>query len=172
MRYLRPTYHEPRWTTKRRPRRAVTLTEIIVACTLLASTMALVIPMTLRLARVQRTTHEAHLAQQELSNQMDYLTTLPREALESAAEQLSLHADTAEQLAEAHLTASVTTEAPDPHDAGFRIQRELTWTNSLGHRMPPRRLTSWVYPPWDDLAGTPPTGEASPCYEPSGAAYR
>jgi hypothetical protein len=143
-------------------RRGVTLTELIVACTLLASSMTVVIPMTFRLARVRQTTQEAYLAQQELANQMDFLTTLPLEALESTAKQLPLHPGTAEQLADAHLTAGVTKGPPDLGDAGHRIRLELTWTNSLGHRMAPRRLTSWVYPPRDDPFVTTPTDEASP----------
>ena len=149
-------------TNHRTRRRGITLTEVIVSCTLLASSMTVVIPMTFRLAHVRRTTHEGQLAQQELANQMDFLTALPREQLQSAAAQVKLHPSTAQQLADAQLTASVTKGVPDPSDAGRRIQLELTWTNSLGHPMAPRRLTSWVYPPGEDRTVTPPAVEDSP----------
>ena len=59
------------------PRRGTTITELVVACTLLSSLMLFVVPSAIRNGRMQQMIRHDRIAMDEVTNQLDRLAQLP-----------------------------------------------------------------------------------------------
>lgn len=70
-------------------RSGTTLTEMIVAATLMASTMAIVAPLTVRTGRLWQDSRRHQLVMDELSNELERLTRLPAEQRKRAIADLT-----------------------------------------------------------------------------------
>ncbi len=121
-------------------RQGVTITETIVACTLLASLMAVFVPTVVSNQRIQRGMWRRQIAHDELANQLERLQSLPFDQLPAAVDALALSARAIESLPDAQLTGEISEQ-----EEGLRLTVQLDW-NSPGQRTRPIRLVTWVYP--------------------------
>ena len=117
-------------------RRGFTMTELIVAATLLISVLSVAAPWVVRNGRIRHDARRQLVALDELSNQIDRLTALDQTALRQALDQLQPSADTQRVLPNAVFEAKVVTDA-----AGRRLALGLSWDRP--GNPPPLTLVGW-----------------------------
>ena len=125
-------------------RRGFSLIELIVAATLLISAMSVVAPLAVRSARLQQDSQHYQLALDELSNQLEWLTSLDAEALETALAELTPSSTVRDVLPNPVLGAETIVD-----DDGRRLVLQLQW-DRVGPALP-LTLVAWLEPP-----ATPP----------------
>ena len=81
----------------------------------------------------------SRIALDELSNQLDHLTTLSANELSSAVDSLQLMSTAAQRLPDARLTARLT-----PGPAASRLAVSIAWKNGPATPMRPLTLVAWV----------------------------
>lgn len=124
-----------------RDRRGLNSIEVIVALTLLTSVLALATPLIVAHGRLVKQQRSYRLALDELSNQLERLSTLPAGDLPAAIESL-----TPSQFAERHLPeATLRGELADV-EFGRRVTLEVVWDEPNRHGAPVR-LTAWIASP-------------------------
>jgi len=122
------------------PRRGTTITEFVVACTLLGSLTALVVPSAVRIRRLQQTIRHDRIAMDEVTNQLDRLTQLPLDQLRQEVDGLTPSEFAVSGLPNPKLTGTLQ----DSED-GYRLSLEISW-DSPGRRVAPLVMATWVYP--------------------------
>ena len=120
-----------------RSRRGLSITEVVVAATLVVSMIGIVVPVTVRIGRVWQSTRQYRLACNELSNQMELLTSISETQCEA---ELS-HLKTSDMLAEALPGACLQGELVRDHD-GTRLVLSLDWER--GSKSVPIALVGWL----------------------------
>ena len=125
-------------------RSGFTLVELIVTMVLLGVVMTTVVPL-LGWVNVQRRAPDARLfAVQETANILERFTIRDwDEITQESADTIEISDHTAELLKEPSL--KVTVQEMDSELPSRRISVELSWNNRAGDRVPPARLTSFVY---------------------------
>ena len=131
-------------------RSGTTLTELVVACTLLGSFVAVVVPATVRVGRLQQSLRQERIALDELTNQLDRISLLPIDQISDELETLKASEPTASSL----LTPKLSGEMDESQD-GYRIVLNITWDGS-GRRDAPLAMSTIVYPKPN------PSGEEEP----------
>lgn len=126
----------------KRQRNGVTLTEIIVAAVVLVATMGLIGRATIGAGRTWQTGRLHALAIDELVNQLDRLTSLDGEELDTALVELEVSEDVAKSLDNAVLTSEVIED-----HLGRRLRLELTWQRNAVAK--PLSLVGWLKPSSD-----------------------
>ena len=114
--------------------------DLLVSFTLLAAAMSIVSPLVVRHGHLLRSQRNYRLALDELSNQMEHLTTLPPDKLSDAMQQLAPMSFVAERLNGAKLSGEIR-----PAENGSQITLQLSWNETTG-RNSPVMLTTWVFP--------------------------
>src|SRR3954465_14988192 len=105
MRFERPT--DRNCCSTRRPRRAASTLEVIVALTLLLSVLSLSVSLIMRHGHLLTAQRHYRQALDELSNQMDGRAALPADEVPQAVKQLSLSQFAAARLSAAKLSADL-----------------------------------------------------------------
>ena len=118
-------------------RRGLTLTEVVVAATLVVSMIGLVTPLTVRIGRVWQSTRQYRLAFNELANQMELLTSLGVSRCDAALADLKPSASTAESLPDARLKGELIRDQD-----GTRLILSLDWDR--GSNSVPLTLVGWL----------------------------
>ena len=137
------------------PRAGISLIELVIACLLISSVAASVVPTVSWIMRERRAAHQRQAATEELANLMDLLTRQPWEEISpERAQQLGLAPEIQSQLPGAQLVATVDTQ-----QEAKRIQLALAWSHDTGPPATPVKLTTWVYPA--------SVQDASPAQEPA-----
>lgn len=127
---------------QRRARRGSMLTELVVAGGLLVTAMGLVATTLAAGRKLQRIEQERIVAVDELSNQLEQLTALPRESLQAALDKLQPSEWAAEILDEAELSADIVDDA-----YGARLELQLNWRrlgDDQAGRSPPLTVVGWL----------------------------
>ncbi len=134
------------WTTGsiKRRRCAISALEVIVSLTLLVSVLGLSASLIVHHGRLLVTQRHYRQALDELSNQLDRLTSLPADDVPHAVEQISVSPFAAARLSGAKLSAELK-----PADVGQRITLRLTWKEL--HEQS-ETMTGWVLPRTGGLA--------------------
>ena len=122
-----------------RHRRATTLTEMIVAFVLTTSLLSMAVPMVVRNIRLQVSSRHERVALEELSNQLDRLTSASTGSLRQELMELE-----PSEFAESTLPSPSLQGTVQEDEGGLRISLELTWEET-GRDQAPLRLTTWVY---------------------------
>lgn len=120
------------------PRRATTMLEVIVSLTLLMSVMSISLPLIFRHGHLLVAQRHYRQALDELSNQLDRLTSLNETDLDKALKQLSPSPFVAARLSNAKLRGE-----SQPADGGQRVTLQLTWTDPHEERV---TMTGWLFP--------------------------
>jgi hypothetical protein len=118
-------------------RLGLSATEVIVAATLLLSMLGLVVPTTMRAARISRDARHYQIAMNELSNQFEYLSCLSETERANALPKLQISDQSRQSLANAHLAASLATG-----EDGVRITLSINWDRGVNAK--PLQLTGWL----------------------------
>ena len=118
-------------------RRGLTLTEVVVAATLVVSMIGLVAPLTVRTGRVWQSTRQYRLAFNELANQMELLTSLGVSRCDAALADLKPSESTAETLPDARLEGKLIRDQD-----GTRLILSLDWDR--GSNSVPLTLVGWL----------------------------
>ena len=121
-------------------RRGTTITEFVVACTLLSSLMLLLVPSAIRIGRVQQTLRQERIAMDEVTNQLERLTLYPLDQLPQKVDQLTPSELAASRLPDAELRGAL-----ERSEDGYRLALEISW-NSPGRREAPLKVATWIYP--------------------------
>lgn len=116
-----------------------TVTELIVAATLLVVVMSVVTPLTVRSNRLWQDSRHHRLAMDELSNQLERLVGLRASNLATAVEQLALAPHIQATLPSPVLSAETLTD-----ESGTRVVLHLNW-DQLG-KSHPMTLVGWIDP--------------------------
>ena len=120
-------------------RNGTTLTEMIVAATLMASTMAIVAPLTVRTGRLWQDSRRHQLVMDELSNELERLTTLTPPQRERAIAELAPPDHLQASLPSATLTAETICDAD-----GTRLLLSMNWDRP--GKPKPVTLVGWLDP--------------------------
>jgi len=128
--------------------------DLLVSFTLLVSVLTVATPLVVRHGRLLKSHRDYRLALDELSNQLDRLTTLPTDELPQAIKQLSLSTFLTERLPGAELRGEL-----QPAEFGMRVTLKLSWNETQRHSAPVS-LAAWVIP------ATPRPGSAPAEVEP------
>ena len=135
---------------QRDKQRGFTLTELVVASSLLVAVMAMVAPLTVRSGRLWQESRHQQLAMDELSNQLERLTALDAEARTAALPQLA----PSELVTAALPWATIQAETVrDEH--GTRLVLRLNWDGRGNPSRPSSSLTlvGWLDPMPSDASG-------------------
>lgn len=127
-------------TTRRRLRPGVSSIELLVAFTLLTTTMAVSVPLVVRHGRLLESARQYRIALEELSNQLDRLTALPENELQAALRRLAPSQFTASRLPGAEMSGEL-----QPADIGRRIVLQIVW-NEPQRSAAPVTLAAWILP--------------------------
>lgn len=128
-------------TTKIR-RCGTTMTELVVAATLMVSTMAIVAPLTVRTGRLWQDIRHHQLAMDELSSELERLVSLTSEQREQAIADLVPTDDLQASLPSPTLSAETIRDAD-----GTRLRLSMNWTRA--GKPKPVTLVGWL----DSLPG-------------------
>ena len=120
-------------------RRGALAIEVLVACSLLLAMIGLMATLTSRIGGIVKETRYYRLAINELSNQMERLSSMERTECESALEHLSVSPEIRESLDEAQFQGRLLDDSD-----GVRIVLELNW-NRNGPAVPVS-LVGWLKP--------------------------
>lgn len=134
------------YTDPRRLRRAASLIELLVAFTLLTTVLSVSTQMLVRHNRLLAAHRNYRIALDELSNQIDRLSTLPADELPRAMSQLAPSTFATERLPGAELTGQLA-----PAAIGAHLILKLSW-NEPQRRHSPVALATWIF------ASTPAAG--------------
>ena len=118
-------------------RHGSTATEVIVAATLLLSMIGVVVPTTVREGRIWRDARHYQIATNELSNQLEYLSSLSEAERAVALTRLQVSEQNQQNLENASLVASLAQEAD-----GVRLTLMLDWDR--GAPSQPVKLVGWL----------------------------
>lgn len=118
-------------------RRGLTLTEVVVAATLVVSMIGLVAPLTVRFGRVWQSTRQYRLAFNELANQMELLTSQGVSGCDAALATLKPSTSTAKSLPDARLEGELVRDQD-----GTRLILSLDWDR--GSKSVPLTLVGWL----------------------------
>jgi hypothetical protein len=118
-------------------RNGTTLTEMIVAATLMASTMAIVAPLTVRTGRLWQDSRRHQLVMDELSNELERLATLAPPQRERAIAELAPPDHLQASLPSATLTAETIRDAN-----GTRLLLSMNWDRP--GKPKPVTLVGWL----------------------------
>ncbi len=118
-------------------RNGTTLTEMIVAATLMASTMAIVAPLTVRTDRLWQDSRRHQLVMDELSNEFERLATLAPLQRERAIAELAPSDHLQASLPSATLTAETIRDAD-----GTRLLLSMNWDRT--GKPKPITLVGWL----------------------------
>ncbi len=144
-----PIRHPGPRETLPRLRGAVISVEVLVAFTLLTTLMAVAVPLVVRHGRLLVAARHYRLAVDELSNQLERLTSLPVDQV--AAELGNL---TPTDFTASHLPGAELNGQWQPADVGGRVVLHIVW-DDRPRRAAPLSMAAWVFPP---PAATPATG--------------
>ena len=133
---------------KHKSRRGVSVTEVLIAATLVVSTIGLFAPMSVRIGRVWQSTRQYRLAFNELANQMELLTSLGVARCEAALPSLTLSSKIADAMPGSQLNGEMVSD-----EDGTRLILSLNWDR--GSQSEPLSLVGWI-----EIAPTPETKEA------------
>lgn len=120
-------------------RRGVTFAELIVAAALLIGGMSLVGQLTVTNGRLLQQSRQHRLALDEISNQLEWLTTLDGEDLALAIEDLAPSDTAVSALANPTLNAELVED-----DDGSRLTLSIQWEKPQPSA--PIKLTAWIRP--------------------------
>ncbi len=135
-----PINLEVRSSSRWRPRQALSSIEVLVAFTLLTTVLSVSAPLLIRNSRLIVAQREYRVALDELSNQLDRVTTLSPNELPAAMDHLAPSDFVTTRLPGAKLSGGL-----EPSDLGTRLTLKLSWDDP-GHRRTPIVLSAWVYP--------------------------
>ena len=121
-----------------RPRLAVSMLEVVISLSLLTTSLSVSLPMIVRHGHLLIAQRHYRQALDELSNQLDRLTSLDTLKLDQALKQLSPSPFVAARLSNARLQGEVKSD-----DAGQRVTLHLTWDDPREERV---TMTGWVFP--------------------------
>ena len=96
------------------PRAGTTITELLVACTIVGTLLTTTVPVLVRTGRLSRELSRHRLALDELSNQLDRLTLLPLDELKPSLNALTLDESVAAHLSRGRITRRARTGAAWP----------------------------------------------------------
>ena len=122
---------------KFRSRRGLSITEVVVAATLVVSMIGIVVPLAVRIGRVWQSTRQYRLAYNELSNQMELLTSIGESQCAAELSQLKI----SDKLTDALPGARLQGELVRDHD-GTRLVLSLDWER--GSKSVPIALVGWL----------------------------
>ena len=122
---------------KHKSRRGVSITEVLIAATLVVSTIGLFAPMSVRIGRVWQSTRQYRLAFNELANQMELLTSLGVARCEAALPSLKLSSQIADALPDSQLNGELVSD-----EDGTRLILSLNWDR--GSESEPLSLVGWL----------------------------
>ena len=117
-------------------KRGVSLTEVVVAATLLVSMIGLVAPLTARFGRIWQTTRVHRLGVNELANQMDNLKRMDAASCNAALTELKCSAAIMHSMPEAKISGELI-QATD----GTRLKLKLELD---GDKLAPLQLVGWL----------------------------
>lgn len=138
----------------KRRRQGTSLTEIVVAGSLLVTAMSLVVQGTYSLRKLERSGREFQLASDELSNQLERLVSMQRSDLNLELTKLQ-----PSQLVESNLPDVMLTGALISDAMGDRIRVEIDWRRAGDP--PALSLTAWLAEAVDEPPTTLDGGAAS-----------
>ena len=118
-------------------RHGLTMTEVVVAATLVVSMIGFVAPLTVRIGRVWQSTRQYRLAFNELANQMELLTSLGVLGCDVALTNLKPSASAAKSLPEARLVGELVRDQD-----GTRLILSIDWDR--GSQSVPLSLVGWL----------------------------
>ena len=120
-------------------RSAFTLAELLVSVATLLTIMTLTTTLCFRVQQVWKDIRHQRVAEAELANQLEWLTPLNREQLDTAIKQLTASETCSRTLRHPNLTATVSED-----ELGTRVTLSLTWQR----RVPGKavRLSGWLSP--------------------------
>lgn len=120
-------------------RNGSTLTELVVGAALTVTAMSVIAPLAIRCGRMRQETRHQLLVMDELSNQLERLTSIPAQQRDAALAELTPSESLKSALPSAELTAE-----PIRDSQGERIVLSLDW-DRLGDP-PPVSLVGWIDP--------------------------
>ena len=121
-------------------RRGTTITELVVACTLLGSLMLFIVPSAIRIGRLQQAIRHDRIAMDEVTNQLERLTQLPLDQLQQEIDTLTPSEFAVSGLPRPRLSGTLQ----DSQD-GHQLTLEISW-DSPGRSVAPLRMATWIYP--------------------------
>ncbi|TWU28055.1 type II secretion system protein [Bythopirellula polymerisocia] len=121
-------------------RHGSTMTELLVAATLLIGAMAFIGPLSVRSGRLRQDTRHYQSALEEVSNQLERLTTLEGDERTTALAELAPSQAAQSSLPNPQLSAETIDDAD-----GLRIALQIQW-DRLG-KPKPLSLVAWIKPP-------------------------
>src|SRR5207247_1900824 len=121
-----------------RYRRAISTLEVLVSLTLLMTVLSVSLSLIVRHGHLLVAQRHYRLALDELSNQLDRLTSQPSEDAQQAINQLSVSPFTAGRLPAAKLSAELK-----PADIGQRVTLRLVWHELHEETV---SMTGWTFP--------------------------
>jgi hypothetical protein len=127
---------------------------MLVGFTILIAVIGVASPLVVRHGRLLKSHRNYRLALDELSNQLDRLSSLPMEQLPDEIEQLSPSTFLTDRLPGVQLSGEL-----QPVESGMRITLKLSW-NETQREGAPVTLAAWVFPAASE-AGSKPV-EAKP----------
>jgi len=130
-------------TARRRKPRGISSVEVLVALTLLSGVLAFLTPLVVAHGRLLKAQRNYRLALDELSNQLERLSTLSPSELAPALEQLTPSPLAGERLPGATLRAQLADT-----ELGQRLTIDIGW-DELPRQAAPVRLTAWIVTPAD-----------------------
>jgi hypothetical protein len=130
----------PKQPMSKRRRYGTSTLDALTAFTLIVTAISVVTPLVVRHGRLLKSQHQYRLALDELSNQMERLTTLSDEALSQAVGQLKPSEFIATRLPGAQIKAELR-----PAESSTRILLSLTWRD-VEREKAPLTLAGWVFP--------------------------
>ena len=128
--------------------------ETLVAFTLLTTILSVFVPLVARNGRLLVAQREYRLALDELSNQLERLSALPRQELPQALEGLRPSEYTAARLRGAELRGELV-----PAEPGERLTLRISWDEPQ-RATAPVTLTTWIYPRPRPASATSREGES------------
>ena len=114
-----------------------TLTEIVVAAVLVSSMASLIGSLVVRSGRMWQETRHVQFAMDELSNQLEILTSLDAKTLQSKLDSLTISNEFKSTLPDARLSGKLIED-----EFGRRIELNLNWQRSVPAL--PVTLVGWV----------------------------
>lgn len=140
-------------TSAGRPRFGMSSIEAIVAFTLLSTALTLSLPLIVHHQRLLESARHYRLALDELSNQVDRLTSIPAADVSSELTRLAPSPFLAKNLPGAALTGELQSA-----DIGQRLTLHLTW-NDLPRSPTTVALTAWILPTAEPSTGVSKEGD-------------
>jgi hypothetical protein len=130
-------------TRNRSPRRGLMMTELIVAASLLISSLSLLVTLSFRTGKLWQDSRHYSLAVNELTNQLERLTTLEEDEIDG-------------QLTELEPSAAIQAALPNPRltgekivdEYGTRVMLAIEWDRPGNAK--PLSLMAWLSPPTEE----------------------